>query len=86
MRHIGNGDPDDMAARVGRVIIGVRPAGVVVVPGVGGVYRYERQFAEVGSVPQIDGLCAFRLRDGVFREVVWNAVLVDRDHGHRLWR
>lgn len=84
MGDVGDGDPDDVAAGVGGVSVGLGIDGVVVVAGVDGVDGDEGEVAEVFAALRGGGLGGVGLGDHGVGEVVGDAVLVDRDEGDGL--
>ena len=76
---VGDGDPDDVAAGVGGIVVGVGEDGVVVVAGVGGVDGDEGEVAQILAVAERRGAGGFGFGQGVFGEGVGDAVLVDGD-------
>ena len=56
---VGDGDPDDPAARVARIVVRLGVDGVVVVAGVGRVDGDQRQLAQVGAAGEGRGLGGF---------------------------
>ena len=80
---VGDGDPDDPAAGVLRVRIGMGEDGVVVIAGVGRVDGDERQVAQVLAPLQRRVLGGFRLGLGLGGEAHRDAVGVDGDERRR---
>ena len=76
---VGDGDPDDVAARVFRVVVGVGEDGVVVVAGIRGVDGDEGELTKVLALAKREGLRAGGFGAHGFGELVRNAVLVDGD-------
>ena len=84
MRDVGDGDRDDMSARIALVRIGLGVDGVVVVLGVGRVDGDERQFAPVlAAGARRCGLGGLRLRDHGLRKSMRDFVRVDGDDADR---
>ena len=79
MGDVSDGDPDDVAAFVGRIIVVMRVAGVVVVAGIAGVDGDERQMRQIFPIRQIRRDHCVGFCDGCVWEVVRDTVLVDRD-------
>ncbi|OIQ76459.1 hypothetical protein GALL_418570 [mine drainage metagenome] len=77
MRDIGDRDPEDMAALVLGVVIGMRMDRIVMVARVRRVDRDQRQAAQILAVAQARGVHRVRLGDHVVGEIVGDAVLVD---------
>jgi hypothetical protein len=86
MGHIGDGDPDDMAAGVLRIVIGMGVDRVVPVARIGRVDGDERQVAQVLAPAKARGFAGVRLRDHGVGEGVGNAVFMDRDQADGLRR
>ena len=76
---VGDGDPDDVAPGVLRVVVGVGEDGVVVVAGVGGVDGDEGERAQVLALAEGQRARGFGLGEGGLGELVGDAVLVDGD-------
>ncbi len=83
-RDVGDRHPDDVAARVRRVVVGMGADGIVVVAGVGGVDGDQRQGAQVFAVAERNRAGGFGLGQHGVREGVGDAVLVDGDQRDRL--
>jgi hypothetical protein len=86
MGHIGDADPDHMAAFVLRVLVWMRPDRIVAVTRVPGIDGDDRQMAQVLAVTQGRGLHRLGLVQHRLRKGIGDAMLVDRDQRHRLWR
>ena len=76
---VGDGDPDDPAARVARIVVRLGVDGVVVVAGVGGSMVTSGSVAQVGAAGEGRRLGRFRLGFGVGRKAGRDAVGVDGD-------
>ena len=77
MRHIGNRHPQDIAARIAWVFIGMGMDGVIPVAGIHRVDGHQRQMAQVFAVAQRRGFGAVGLGDHRIGELVGDAVLMD---------
>ncbi len=78
MGHIGNGDPDDVAAVIARLAVGFGIAGVIAVAGVNRVNGDQRQVAQIGAARQTHHLIgAVSLGNHGIGKLVGNAVLMN---------
>ena len=80
-RDVGDGDPEDVASGIGRVVVRGGVAGVVMVARIGRVYRYQRDMTKILATFERRGLGGFGLCDGFGRKLVAQPVLVDGDEG-----
>ncbi len=80
---VGDGDPDDVAAGVRRIVVRMREHSVVVVTGVGRVDRHQRQRPEVLAAAERQRSRCLGLRERRLGELVGDAVLVDGDQRDR---
>jgi hypothetical protein len=78
-RDVGDGDPDDPAAGVARIVVGLGVDGVVVVAGVGRVDGDQGNVAQVLAAGQGRRLGGLGLGLGLLREAHGDAVGVDGD-------
>ena len=80
---IGDGDPNDMAARIGGISIRLGKHRVVAVAGVGGVYCHQSQPAQVLAFAQRLWRGAVSLGDHRIGESVGDAMLMNGDQADR---
>ena len=86
MRNVRNGDPDDMTARIFRIIIGVRKTGIVVVTRIMGINRDQRQLAQIFALAQIDWRCGVGFFHDRIRKMIGNTMLMDRNQANGFGR
>ena len=82
MGHIGDGDPDDVAAVVAGIGVGMGVTGIVVIAGIGRIDGDERQIAEVFPALHRCGFGGIGLGHDRIGEGIGNAVFMDRDKRH----
>ena len=83
MRDIRNRDPDNMTSGVLGIAVCLGPTGIVVVTRVCRVDGHKRHVAKVSAVPKGRWFGGIGLCDHRIREIVGNAVLMDRDKRNR---
>ena len=87
MRHVGDGDDGDMAARVARIVVGPGPHRVVMVARVFRIDGDERDVAQIGAAARIGGRGARSASSSTsLRKFGRDAVRVDRDQADRFRR
>ena len=66
-----------MAARISRIVVGVRITRIVVIAGVGRIDGDQGHVAKILAPLEANGFLAVSLGDDVIGKGVWYAVLVD---------
>ena len=79
MRDVSNGDRNDEAAFVGRIGIGLGEYGIVVIAGIDGIDRDERQLGQIQSALRLDGRQRLDFSEHTVGKAVGQAVNVDGD-------
>ena len=83
MGDIGDGDPDDMAARIAGLIVGHGVNRIIAVTGIDGVNRDQGQITQILAPLQANGGGLVGLGDHRIGELVGDAVLVNGDQADR---
>ncbi len=84
MRDIGNGDDDDMAARIRLVRVGSGPDGVVVIARIFRIDGNERNISQIGAARNVCRFGVFGFADCFRAEAGWYSMRVDGDEADRL--